>query len=320
MKLGTMAWHTAGIHPFESRETIMSLMTTMLTLAQDTSSGDVGEAPQAGAAKIPEWFMQAQVLAREYALPVLGAIVVLIAALIISAWVRRATEATLVRAKLEVTLARFFGTMVRWAIMILGIVTCLTLFGFDMTSIAAVLGAAGIAIGLALQGSLSNLASGVMLLVFRLFKVGDVVKIGGETGVVFAIDLFVTTIDTFDNRRIFIPNSQVFGNTIENITYHAVRRVDVPVGVSYDADQDVTRAALMEAAMSVDIRNKEKDPAVVVTAFADSSVNWEVRVWAERARFMDVKQELIRATRRSLDAAGISIPYPQMDVHLDKAE
>lgn len=292
----------------------------MLTLAQGDSAGDGADKAQSASQKLPEWFMQAQLLAKEYALPVLGAIVVLIAALIVSAWVRRATETALVKARLEVTLARFFGTLVRWAIMILGIVTCLTLFGFDMTSIAAVLGAAGIAIGLALQGSLSNLASGVMLLVFRLFKVGDVVKVGGETGVVFAIDLFVTTIDTFDNRRIFIPNSRVFGNTIENITYHAIRRVDVPVGVSYDADQDATRAALMEAAMSVEIRSKEKDPAVVVTAFADSSVNWEVRVWAERAKFIDVKQALIRAARKSLDAAGITIPYPQMDVHLDKVE
>ncbi len=292
---------------------------TILTLAQTADQPADAQAAEETSNQLPEWFMQAQLLIREYALPVVGAIAVLIAALVISAWARRAMEAALVRARLEVTLARFFGTMVRWAIMILGIVTCLTLFGFDMTSIAAVLGAAGIAIGLAMQGSLSNLASGVMLLVFRLFRVGDVVKIGGETGIVFAIDLFVTTIDTFDNRRIFIPNSQVFGNTIENITYHPIRRVDVPVGVSYDADQDATRAALMEAALSVDIRCKEKDPAAVVMDYGDSSVNWQVRVWADRTTFLDVRQATIRAIRKSLDAAGIEIPYPQMDVHLDSA-
>lgn len=301
----------------------MSLMTGLLTLAQDTTAGagaGAAEAPPPGGPAIPEWVMQAQLLAKEYAFPVIGAIIVLIASLIISSWVRRMTEATLVRARLEVTLARFFGTMVRWAIMILGVVTCLTLFGFDMTSIAAVLGAAGIAIGLALQGSLSNLASGVMLLIFRLFKVGDVVKIAGETGTVYAIDLFVTTIDTFDNKRIFVPNSKVFGGTIENITYHPIRRADVAVGVSYDADQDATRQALTEAAMSVDIRSKAKDPAVVVLDYGDSSVNWQVRVWADRDKFLDVRQATIRAIRRSLDAADITIPYPQMDVHLDKLE
>lgn len=291
----------------------------MLMLAQDTAGADAGAGTPNLSKTLPEWFMQAQVLAKDYALPVIGAIVVLILALVVSGWARRVTEKSLVKARLEVTLARFFGTMVRWVIMILGIASCLKLFGFDTTSIAAVLGAAGIAIGLALQGSLSNLASGVMLLIFRLFKVGDAVKIGGETGIVFAIDLFVTTIDTFDNRRIFIPNGQVFGSTIENITYHPIRRVDVPIGISYDADQDATRAALMEAAMSVDIRSKDKEPAVVVMDYADSSLNWQVRVWAERARFIDVRQALIRAIRQSLDAAGITIPYPQMDVHLDKA-
>jgi len=190
-------------------------------------------------------------------------------------------------------------------------------------SIAAVLGAAGIAIGLTLPGSLSSLASlasGVMLLIFRLFKVGDVVKIGGETGIVFAIDLFVTTIDTFDNRRIFIPNSQVFGSTIENITSHPIRRVDVPIGVSHDADQDATRAARMEAAMSVDIRSRDKEPAVVVIGYADSSVNREVRVGADRDRFLDVRQATIRPIRKSLDPAEITIPYPQMDVLLDRAQ
>ncbi|MCC6908441.1 MAG: mechanosensitive ion channel [Phycisphaerales bacterium] len=291
---------------------------TILMFAQAEGQNADAQAVEETSKQLPEWIMQAQVLIREYALPVLGAIVVLIAALVISAWARRATEAALVRARLEVTLARFFGTMVRWAIMILGIVTCLTLFGFDMTSVAAVLGAAGIAIGLAMQGSLSNLASGVMLLVFRLFRVGDVVKIGGETGIVFAIDLFVTTIDTFDNRRIFIPNGQVFGNTIENITYHPIRRVDVSVGVSYEADQDATRAALMEAATSVSIRSLEKEPTVVVMDYGDSSVNWQVRIWAERTNFLDVRQATIRAIRKSLDAAGIEIPFPQMDVHLDR--
>lgn len=298
----------------------MSLMTTMLMLAQDSAGDAATDGVKDVTTKIPEWVMQAQLLAKEYALPVLGAIIVFLVALVLSGWARRGMEKALVKARLEVTLARFFGTIARWGVMAIGLVLCLGFFGIDTTSIAAVLGAAGIAIGLALQGSLSNLSSGVMLLIFRLFKVGDAVKIGGETGVVFAIDLFVTTIDTFDNRRIFIPNSQVFGSTIENITYHPIRRVDVPIGVSYDADQDATRAALMQAAMSVDIRSKEKEPAVIVMDYADSSVNWQVRVWADRAKFIDVRQALIRSIRKSLDAAGITIPYPQMDVHLDQTQ
>jgi len=203
---------------------------------------------------------------------------------------------------------------------VLALVTALSLFGFEMTSFAAVLGASVLAIGLAFQGTLSNLAAGVMLLIFRPFKVGDVVEIGGESGTVFEIDLFNTAIDSFQNQRIILPNSGVFGSTITNITYHPYRRADVNVGVSYDADLDRTREVLEQAAAAVEGKRDDPAPAVVLLGLGDSSVNWVVRVWADGPVFWDVYQATVRSVKQHLDEAGLSIPFPQMDVHLDRPE
>lgn len=248
------------------------------------------------------------------------ALVVLFAGWILAGWVAAASGRGLARAKIDETIARFLSRLSRWLILLLVVLACLSVIGVEPTSFAAVIGSAGIAIGLALQGTLSNFAAGIMLLLFRPFSVGDVICVAGETGKVNAIELFTSTLDTFDNRRFIIPNGQIFGATIENITFHSQRRADVDVGVSYAAHIDQTREVLAQAANRVEGGLDDPPPAVILVGLGDSAVNWSVRVWAQSDKFGDVKQATVRAVKNALDAAHIEIPFPQMDVHLTKHE
>ena len=199
-----------------------------------------------------------------------------------SSWASSIVRAALTRVKFDETLTLFMSTLVRWTILLLAALTCLSYFGVQTTSFAALIGAAGLAIGLAFQGTLSNFAAGAMLLIFRPYKVGDTVNVASYTGKVAEIELFTTAIDTTDNRRIIVPNSSIFGAVIENITYHAVRRADVNVGTAYSADIDQTRAILDKAVRSVALVVPAPAPEVVLTDLGASSVNWQVRGWAKK--------------------------------------
>lgn len=245
----------------------------------------------------------------------LTVIVALVFALVVAGWAKRGVRGALERAKVDSTLTRFFANITRWTILVLAIVGCLGVFGIETTSFAALIGAAGLAIGLGFQGSLSHLAAGVMLLVFRPFRVGDWITVASQTGAVDGIDLFLTTLDTGDNKRIFIPNGQIFGNVIENITFHDTRRVDVVVGTHYEADLDKTRAVLEELLNAVPERLPEKDTQVQLAALADSSINWNLRVWVATADYWPVRERLLEAVKKRLDAEGISIPFPQLELH-----
>lgn len=251
-----------------------------------------------------------------YAVQAVGVLVLLFAAWVAGGWARRVTRRTLERAGIDLTLTKFFGNLARYIVLIAAVLTALSVFGIDTTSFAAVLAAAGFAIGLALQGTLSNFSAGVMLLTFRPFKVGDVVSVGGVTGKVNEIELFTTTLDTPDNRRFIVPNSSVFGSTIENVTYHEVRRVDVAVGTDYAADLARTRSVLESIALqhhAVD----DRESAVVLADLGDSSINWQVRVWCRTEDYFGVKDALTHTVKDGLDAEGIGIPFPQRDVHID---
>ena len=248
---------------------------------------------------------------------VLGALLVVFAAMLVSRWLARQVQRACERAKIEATLSKFAGKLIRWGVMVVAIVMAMGTFGIKTTSFAAILGAAGLAIGLAMQGTLSHLAAGVMLLIFRPFKVGDTVEIGGKRGKVDEIDIFFTILDTPDNRRFILPNGQVFGQPIENVTFHPTRRADVLVGTDYGADLDRVREVLMAAALAVPGQVADKPPQVVLAGMGASSIDWEVRIWAPRDTFLDVFQAGRRGVKQALDAAGIGIPFPQMDVHLD---
>lgn len=247
-----------------------------------------------------------------------GALVLLFVGWIAAGWVGGIARRALTRAKLDETLNKFLSNMARWLVLLLVGLMCLSIFGIETTSFAAAIGAAGITIGLAFQGTLSNVAAGMMLLIFRPFSVGDVVNVAGQTGKINEIGLFTTALDTFDNRRFIIPNGSIFGATIENISFHPRRRADVDVGVSYAADVDRTREVLTEAAKSVPGALEDPEPAIILLGLGDSAVNWSVRVWASAEEFGGVKEGTIRAVKAFLDEAGIEIPYPTMDVNVSQ--
>lgn len=256
-------------------------------------------------------------VATYYGLRAMFVVILMVLAWTISSWASMLVRTGLRRVKFDETLTTFMSKFVRWMILGLTALTCLSYFGVETTSFAAVIGAAGLAVGLAFQGTLSNFAAGAMLLVFRPYKIGDVVSIAGNLGKVYEIELFTTAIDTFDNRRFIIPNSEIFGAVIENITYHPVRRIDIEVGTDYAADIDETRRVLEAAIRTVTLRVNDPEPAVVLSGLGASSVDWSVRIWARGENFGDAKQALIRAIKIELDQAAIGIPFPQMDVHVD---
>lgn len=271
---------------------------------------------------MPQWLEDIDIDAAtiiEYLMPAVIALVLLFVGWLVSKWVGHIATSAMRKARIEETLCRFAGKVIKSAILIFVCISCLSLFGIEVTAFAAVLAATGFAIGLAFQGSLSNLAAGVMLLVFRPFKVGDVVSVAGNKGTVFEIDIFVTTLDTPDNRRLIIPNGSIFGSTIENISHHKTRRVAVGVGTDYAADLDQTRQVLIDAANSIENTLADPGASVVLSELGGSSIEWSVRVWVNAGDFWSVKDALTRAIKISLDDAKIAIPYPQMDVHLSNA-
>lgn len=257
-------------------------------------------------------------LAVTYGTKLLGAIALLFLAWILSNWASRITYKTLSK-KLDKTLSQFLSKVVKWSLLVLSVISVLGIFGVQTTSFAALIAAMGLAVGLALQGTLSHIASGVMILIFRPFKIDDVISVAGQTGKVVEIDLFNTSMDTPDNRRIIIPNSNVFGSVIENITKNDTRRVDVTVGSDYTADIETTRSELLQAAKGVSKTLKSPEPMAYLTDLGDSSINWSVRVWAATDDYWDVREELTQAVKNCLDSAEIGIPYPQLDLHLKQA-
>jgi len=248
-----------------------------------------------------------------------GALAFLVVSWMVAGWVRRVVLRGFAKANVDDTLGIFLSNAARWALLIMAVLAALGMFGIQTTSFAAVIGAAAFAIGLAFQGTLSNIASGVMLLVFRPFKVGDVINAAGVTGKVIEIGLFTTSFDTSDNRRIFVPNALIFGGTIENVTFHETRRVDVSVGTDYGADLDEVRAVLERSLASVEGILDDPESQIYLLELGASSIDWAVKVWCKTDEYWAVREAVTRAVKVELDAAGIGIPFPQMDVHVDGA-
>ena len=259
-------------------------------------------------------------LVERYLIPAGMALLILVVGYFVAKFLSRLASAP-VKMKVDETLGKFTGKLVFYVLMIFVFIAVLGRVGVEVTSFAAIMAAAGFAIGLAFQGTLSNFASGVLLLVFRPFKVGDVINAAGITAKVYEIDLFTTTFDTPDNRRIVVPNSSIAGGTIENITFHGQRRLDVAVGVDYSADIDKTREVLTAAAESLKdatVQGDGRGYQIVLGDLGDSAVNWTVRMWVNAGDFWPTKEALTRAVKMHLDEAGIGIPFPQMDVHVIK--
>ena len=201
--------------------------------------------------------------------------------------------------------------VMRIAIMVFAVIAALAKFGVQTTSFIAVLGAAGLAVGLALQGSLSNFASGVMILIFRPIRIGDLVEVAGHLGKIADIGIFVTTMNSLDNQKIIIPNSMVTGNVINNVNGNGTRRVDMIAGISYTDDMNQAKAILENILAEHPKVLKDPAPTVAVKELADSSVNFACRPWVKTEDYWDVWQATTRACKLSLDEAGIGIPFPQ---------
>jgi len=253
----------------------------------------------------------------DYLLGAVAFVLILIVGWYIASWIRDTIRGGLDRPEVDRTLTKFAGNFAYYAIFLLAVFAALETLGVETASFVAVLAAAGFAIGLALQGTLANFAAGILLLIFRPFNVGDYVEIAEETGFVRDIQLFFTRLRTRSNRQIIVPNGDIFGSTIENIFAEDEIRVDCDVGTDYPADIDATREVLLEAARAVDDRLEENGVQAALVGLGDSSINWQVRVWARPDDYFRLRQELTRQVKYKLDEADIGIPFPQRDVHLD---
>ncbi len=210
----------------------------------------------------------------------------------------------------EESLQKFLSNLILWALKVALFITILGTLGVETTTFAAVIAAAGLAIGLALQGSLGNFAGGVLILLFKPFKIGDVIEAQGELGVVKVIDIFTTKLNTPTNKLAIIPNGALSNGNIVNFTTEGKLRIDLTIGVSYDADIKQTKEVLMRVLREQEKVLKEPAPTVAVLELADSSVNFAVRPWVETANYWDVYFHTVEHVKLSLDAAGIEIPYP----------
>lgn len=250
-----------------------------------------------------------------YSLRVFSALIILIAGWMIGSSVsKRITRIE----KLDKTLGSFLGGFAKYVILAVAIVTVLGQFGVQTASLLAVLGAAGLAIGLALQGTLSNVAAGMMLLLLRPFNVGDYITYNGNGGTVKALNLFGTELSTPDNVYIFAPNSTIWNATIFNYSKHNTRRYDFSLGISYDDSIDKAFEVIHNVIEKEDrlLKDEDKKPEVMVEAMADSSVNIKVRVWCKSDDYWQMQWDLNKAFKEALDDAGITIPFPSRTIEI----
>jgi len=258
-------------------------------------------------------------LVTTYGIRVLGAFLILIAGRIVARLARKVTGRAMRRAEVDEAVTRFVMSLVGTGVMVFAVIAALNKFGVQTTSFVAILGAAGLAVGLALQGSLSNFAAGVLILVFKPFKIGDFIGAGGEKGKVTDIGIFTTTLSTPDNQKIIIPNAAVTGGTITNVNAYDTRRVDLVAGISYGDDIARAKDVLTRIVETHELVLKDPAPVIEVSALADSSVNLVVRPWVNTPDYWRVYFDVTRSIKEELDKAGISIPFPQRDVHVHQA-
>ena len=264
---------------------------------------------------------QVIVVISAYGLNVLGAIVILIVGLIASGWAARLTSSTLAKSrKVDETIRHFVSSLVRYAVIIFTGLAVLERFGVETTSFVAVLATAGLAIGLAFQGTLGNFAAGVMLLLFRPFKVGQSIEAAGVAGTVEAINLFMTEVNTPDNVHVIIPNGQLWGASVKNFSHNATRRVDIDVGIGYGDDIGKAFRVLKDLAAKDDRVKADPEPAVMVIGLGDSAVDLQVRAWCDGSDYWPLRCDLTQGVKEALDGAGITIPFPQRTVHMEKGD
>tara|TARA_R110002096_G_scaffold360044_1_gene552917 strand:+ start:11058 stop:11858 length:801 start_codon:yes stop_codon:yes gene_type:complete len=246
----------------------------------------------------------------KYGASILSALLILIIGLFVINLLVKISKKIMTKSNVDVTLQKFLSDLLSWILKALLIITVIAKLGVPTTSFVAIIGAAGLAIGLALQGSLANFAGGALIMIFKPFKIGDLIEAQGEIGVVKEIEIFTTKLTGLSNKEIIIPNGSLSNGNITNYTAEGTRRVDLTFGVSYDADIKQTKNVLMEVLTSHPKVLKDPAPGVTVSELADSSVNFAVRPWCKSEHYWDVYFEVTENVKLELDKAGIEIPYP----------
>ena len=266
------------------------------------------------------WLVANQALLLSYAVNIVAALAIIIVGLIIARMISNAVNRLMISRKIDATVADFLSALVRYGIIAFTLIAALGPVGVQTASVIAVLGAAGLAVGLALQGSLSNLAAGVLLVMFRPFRAGEYVDLGGVAGTVLSVQIFSTTMRTADGKIIVIPNGKIIAGNIINFSREPVRRNEFIIGVAYDSDIDQVKQILTNIIQSEDRILKDREMTVRLNELGASSINFVVRVWSNSGDLQNVYWDVLERIKREFDAAGISFPYPQMDVNFKRVK
>lgn len=258
--------------------------------------------------------------ASEYGFKIIAAILIFVIGKMIIKKITAISKNMMTKAKIDQTLVEFLESIVYFILLIVVILASLSTLGINTTSFLAIFGAAGLAVGLALKDSLSNIGAAVLIIIFRPFKVGDVIETTGTTGTVKDINLFSTVIEPVDKRIVIIPNSSVIGGNITNFSQRQERRVEHVFGIGYDDDLKLAKETLMQIIKDDTRVLEDPAPLVAVGELGDNSVNFTFRAWVKADDFWDVHFDMLEKVKLTFDEKGISIPYPQMDIHTDKEE
>ncbi|MGL9721302.1 small-conductance mechanosensitive channel MscS [Symbiopectobacterium sp.] len=266
--------------------------------------------------RMGQWVVNNEALLIQYAVNVVAAIIILLIGLLVARVVSNGISRVMVARGIDITVADFLAALVRYGIIAFTLIAVLSRIGVQTASVIAVLGAAGLAVGLALQGSLSNFAAGVLLVMFRPFRTGEFVDLGGVSGTVTQVQIFSTTMRTPDGKIIVVPNGKIIAENIINSSREPDRRTEIIVGVAYDADIDQVKTVLGDIVAADKRIQHERGVTIRLNEMAASSLNFVVWVWTTNGDAMAVKWDLLENFKRALDEHQICIPYPQMDVHL----
>ena len=266
------------------------------------------------------WFTDNQILLTGYSLKIIAAIAIFFVGQFIAKVIRKIVIKLLNKRGVDAAVVSFVASLAYALVFMVAIIAAISHLGFNTTSLIAIMGAAGLAIGLALQGSLSNFASGVLIISLRPFKSGDFIEVSGIAGIVEEILIFSTTLRTGDNKSVIIPNGSITSGTITNYSSKPTRRIDLIIGVSYDANLAHTKKVLRDVIDKHTLILKDQDVTIGVSELADNSVNLVVRPWVKSENYWPVYFDLLENIKVALDEAGIEIPYPQLSLHTTKEE
>lgn len=278
-----------------------------------TESAPIEAIKNANVDKIVEW-LQTEGVA--FGIDLAAALAIFIVGRIAVGFIVRGVRIAMRKNNVEKTLETFICNLIRWALMVVVIIAAIAHVGIETTSFIAVFGAAGLAIGLALQGSLSNFAAGVLIVLFRPYRVGDWIEAAGISGSVEQVQILTTILTTGDNKQVIVPNSQIMDSIITNYSAKDKRRIDLVIGVSYDDDIDKVRKTLQDIISSDERILKDPAPKIAVSELADSSVNFVVRPWSKTEDYWSVRFDLMETIKKRFDQENITFPFPQQDVHI----